>query len=193
MSGKPILRRRGIVAQHKRLPDKRLLAIAIGSSIALASPSLCKAQCVEFSERVPRIDLQTFSTEPGSLLRQLRNDKDKLAGRLAGYLATDPNLLPSVQKLVNDARTTDRTAIGAGLRRAELRCVASKPAVAQKINEFVRKLGDMAVSDGYAAEADETVMPPSPPPKPSNPGAGLMSGEWKTEIANPFESVPVPE
>jgi hypothetical protein len=167
-----------------------LTAMALGVVLAAVSPSLCEAQCVDFSERVSRVDLQTFTADPGSLLRQLRNDKEKLSGRLTGYLITDPNVLPSVQKLVNDARTTDRTSIGMALRRAELRCLASKPEVARKINDFVRKLGDATVMTGYAAEPADFVAPHAPT---KSSGAGLLSGEWKTEIANPFESMPVPE
>jgi hypothetical protein len=185
MSGKTMLQQ--IVARHTWVA-----AIGMGVAIAGMSASSSNAQCVELSERVPQIDLQVFSAEPVSLLRKLRNDKEKLAGRLTAYLVTDPTLLPSVRKLVNDAPTADRPTIGEALRHAEFRCVASQPEVARKINDFVRKLGDSAVSSGYSAAAEEPTAPP-PPAKPRNSGAGLMSGEWKTELADPFKAMPLPQ
>jgi hypothetical protein len=185
ISGKTMLQQ--IVARHPWLA-----AIGMGIAIAGVSASSSNAQCVESSERVPQIDLQAFSTEPVLLLRKLRNDKEKLAGRLTAYLVTDPTLLPSVRKLVNDAPIADRPAIGEALRHAEFRCVASQPEVARRINDFVRKLGDTAVLSGYSAAVEEPAAP-SPPAKPRNSSAGLMSGEWKTELADPFKAMPLPQ
>jgi hypothetical protein len=171
-----------------------LAVIAMGSTLCALSPNAAKAQCVELTDRVPPIALKTFTAEPSSLLRELRNDKEKLAGRLAGYLVTDTSLLPAVRTLVSEAPTADRSAIGAGLRRAETRCLISKPEAARKINNFVRKLEDDAVLSGYMAEAaaDEPAPPP-PVGKSASSNDGLLTGEWKTEIANPFESVPLPQ
>jgi hypothetical protein len=172
--------------------NRPLTAASFSLVIGVLSPGLCMAQCVEHSERVPQINVETFAMEPTSLLRQLRNDKDKLVGRLTGYLVTSPSLLPSVQKLIYAGRTDERVAIGRALRRAELRCISSNQELARKINNFVRKVGDLAVLSGYSAEADDA--PASAPSfKPPGSSRGLMSGDWKTDLADPFAGMPLPE
>jgi hypothetical protein len=182
-----MLQRKNVVTGHRWLA-----AIAIGTAVAGLTVSSCRAQCVELSERTPQIDLDAFSKEPASLLQRLRNDKEKLAGRLTGYLVTDPGLLPAVRTLIGEAANADRPAIGTALRRAESRCVTTKPQAARKINEFVQKLGDLAVLSGYSAAADEPEAPSRAAKSPSH-GAGLMSGEWKTELADPFAPMPLPQ
>ena len=168
--------------------------IAALVAISGAISGTAHAQCVERSERVPQIVLDAFAAEPSSLLRQLRNDKEKLSDRLAGYLVTDISALKSVTDLVRNSTQADRAAVGGGLRRAELRCRASKPDAARKIADYVGKLRDSAVIAGYAAEPDD----PDPPalasaPTGSGVSTGLMSGEWKTDLADPFASMPLPE
>lgn len=171
----------------------RIAALVAISAISGAMTGTAHAQCVERSERVPQIVLDAFAAEPSSLLRQLRNEKEKLSDRLAGYLVTDVSALKSVTELVRVSTQADRAAVGGGLRRAELRCRASKPDAARKIADYVGKLRDSAVIAGYAAEPDD----PAPPALASAPvgsgSTGLMSGEWKTDLADPFASMPLPE
>jgi hypothetical protein len=187
MIGKAVLQRSGVATGRKWLT-----AIALATVVVGLSANICKAQCVELSGRVPPIVIQTFSSEPASLLRELRNEKAKLVSRVAAFVVTDISLLPSVRRLVSDAPTADRAAIGAGLRRAEARCLAPNPQAAQKINDFVRKLGDNAVSSGYAAEAEEPAAPSPRRNPPAGSSAGLLTGEWKTELADPFKPLPLP-
>ena len=184
MNGMSLIRRQTPLAGLRRLAGAVLFAV-------IAAP--CHAQCVALAERVPPLAMQAFTASPGSLLQQLRNDKEKLAGRLTGYLVTDPTLLPSVARLVNESSDRDRVAIGAGLYRAELRCLTTKPEASRKINDFVRKLGDRAVVIGYAAESEQLGgAAPSQAGKPANSSSGLLTGEWNTDIADPFASVPLP-
>lgn len=174
---------------------RTLLAVGIGLVFASLGVTACQAQCLELSERVPPLVLQTFAADPASLLAELRNEKEKLAGRLTAYVATDVSMLKAVRRLVSEAPNADRNAIGSGLRRAEMRCLASKPEVSRKINDFVRKLGDNAVLSGYSEEAAEL-----PPDLPTSKAAGaprsstdLLTGEWKTELMDPFASIPLPQ
>ena len=114
------------------------------------------AQCVAFGDRAPTLALEMFAADPPSLLRILRNENDKIEARLANYVATDHGLLPSVRKLAAEAPTSNKRAIGAALRKAELQCTAPQrmepqPAAARKIIDFVRNLGDNAVLAGYVA------------------------------------------
>jgi hypothetical protein len=175
----------------------------VGLGALLASTNICLAQCVELTDRAPTETMQLFASEPSALLYVLRNDKDKLAARLTGILVTDPTLLPAVAKLVKQAPTAMRPAIGNALRQAELRCTALRPQAARKINDFVRELADRGVTSGYFAvteepsteptvgdNADKSVSKPARSPAKSNP---LMTGEWNNELADPFESVPLPE
>jgi len=175
----------------------------VGFGVLLASTNICHAQCVELTDRTPVATMQLFASEPSALLYVLRNDKDKLAARLTGILVTDPTVLPSVAMLVRKAPTVMRPAIGTALRQAELRCIALQPEAARKINDFVRNLADRSVTAGYVAVTEEpsteptvgdnndkSVSKPARPPAKSN---SLMTGEWNTELADPFESVPLPE
>jgi hypothetical protein len=194
MNDKAKLQRR----HRARRPGARrvgsLAAIAMGTTIAAMSANACKAQCVELSERASPVVLQTFKSDPGWLLRDLRNKIEDLTPRLTGYLVTDISVLPAVRTLVSEAPSANRPAIGTALRRAEARCLRSKPEVAKKINEFVRKLEDYTVLSGYSAEVEAARQPAAPLPSGSavRPSTGLMSGEWGTELKDPFASVPLP-
>ncbi|XUJ32743.1 hypothetical protein ACQ5SK_30950 [Bradyrhizobium japonicum] len=115
---------------------------------------------------------------------------------------TDIAALDPVRDMLREASQADRVAIGAGLHRAEERCISTKPDVARRISEFVAKLHDGSVLKGYLTDQDAAAapVPGSPAPAtasnaPAGPGAsaGLMSGEWKTELADPFKPVPLPE
>jgi hypothetical protein len=171
-----------------------IATIALALPIFGASAGASQAQCVELSQRVPKIALEIFVADPSSMLRQLRNEKEKLAGRLAGYLATDVSVLKSLPGLMREGTQADRTAIGGGLRQAELLCRSAKPEVARKISNFVLNSGDSAILSGYSAEPDEA----APPPRASLPAIpaavpDLMTGEFRTELADPFASIPLPQ
>lgn len=175
----------------------RILAlILMGVALAGADVSPCLAQCVEFSDRAPRADLETFTKSPSFLLERLRNDKGRLKYLLASYVATDPTVLSAVQTLITEANSSERTAIGAALRLAEARCTSTKREAARKIREFVQRVGDLTVTAGYsAAGEDETAVQPPPrngDGKQLSRGAGLLEGEWKTKIADPFKPLPIP-
>lgn len=169
--------------------------------LVIAGCSICHAQCVPFSERAPVTVLSNFSSNPSSLLRMMRDDNDKIESSVASYLNSDPSLLPAVRRLIADSTTTSKRAIGAGLRRAEMQCTASQPQFARKIADFVRNLGDNTISAGYVAVVEQP-DPPSvnlqPTPSPAaavrpNTGNKLFSGEWNTELADPFASMPLPQ
>ncbi|QDP24366.1 hypothetical protein [Bradyrhizobium cosmicum] len=171
-----------------------IVRIVVSVTMFCGLNGIAQAQCVARSERVPQIALDAFVAEPSSLLVQLRNEREKLAGRLQGYIVTDVSVLKAVQSLTRAATQADRTSIGTALHRAEILCRSTKPEVAQKISDFVGKLHDSAVVAGYSSEPDDV---PAPPPikanMPTRSGTGLMSGEYKTDVADPFASMPLPE
>ncbi|MFL5238733.1 MAG: hypothetical protein ACJ8EL_14220 [Rhizomicrobium sp.] len=156
----------------------------------------CFAQCVEFSDRAPQMELDAFAKSPSSLLEKLRNDKHKLSDRLAAYIVTDPSVLPSVQTLISEAPSTDRLAIGGALRIAEARCTLTKPDIARKIRNFTQRLGDLAVQGGYSATGadDPDARLPSRDKQARQPARGgeLLEGDGKTKLVNPFKPVPLP-
>ncbi|MBR0822049.1 hypothetical protein [Bradyrhizobium liaoningense] len=179
---------------------RTVMVVAIALSAMLAMPA--RAQCVDRSERAPSSAVSAFIADPSVLLRLSKNDRDKLTGRVTGVLVTDIAALDAVRDMLREASQADRIAIGAGLHRAEDRCVSTKPDVAHRISEFVNKLHDGAVLKGYFADQDAAKAPapgsPTPPaannlPAGSSASAGLMSGEWKTDVADPFKPVPLPE
>ncbi|WP_271671712.1 hypothetical protein [Bradyrhizobium sp. CCBAU 51627] len=181
-------------------------AISLALLIVVCAAGRCEAQCVEQSDRVPVTVLQAFQFEPASLLRDVRNDRSKLTGRLAAYIVTDISILPSVHDLISESSNVERAAIGMALRRAQLVCVPRKPENAQKISQFVQKLADSAVSSGYSAELEAVEFDPNsvagqttgsaqtpPTKKPSDAANSLMTGEWSTEIGDPFTLAPLPQ
>jgi hypothetical protein len=168
--------------------------------ITVCGVGICHAQCVAFGDRAPALAREMFAADPPSLLRILRNENDKIEARLANYVATDPGLLPSVRKLAAEAPTSNKRAIGTALRKAELQCSAPQrmepqPDAARKIIDFVRNLGDNAVLAGYVAVTEEPVSPNAvgKPVKPPVKSDRLLTGEWKTELADPFASPPLPQ
>lgn len=173
-----------------------LATLWLASAMLTWSLHSCFAQCVDFSDRAPRTELDAFAKSPSSLLEKLRNDKDKLSYRLAAYIVSDPSVLPSVQTLISEAPSTDRSAIGGALRIAEARCTLTKPDIAQKIRNFTQRLGDLAVKGGYsAASADDPSAPlPSRDTQVKQPvrGGDLLEGEGKTKLADPFKPLPLP-
>ncbi|MCG2645338.1 MULTISPECIES: hypothetical protein [Bradyrhizobium] len=127
----------------------------------------------------------------------MRNDKEKLKYRLSTYVATNPSLLPSVQTLITESTSDDRSAIGSALRLAEARCTTTKPDAARKIRDFTKRIGDLSVQAGYSAVGeDDSGAPPQPRDKTSTQpsrGGALLEGEWKTELSDPFKPVPIPQ
>jgi hypothetical protein len=176
-------------------------AIIVALFAALATP--VQAQCVDRSERAPPSAISAFVSDPSVLLRLSKNDRDKLSGRLTGLLVTDIAALDPVHNMLREASQADRIAIGIGLHRAEERCIPTKPDVARKIGDFVAKLHDGSVLKGYFADQDAEMAPtpgtsaPSTAnnnvPAGSSPNNGLMTGEWKTDLADPFKPIPLPE
>jgi len=177
--------------------DWKTLAVIL-AGVALTGTTICPvhAQCVESSDRAPRADLDAFTKAPSSLLERLRNNKEKRKFRLASYVATDPAVLPSVETLITEATSSDRTAIGAALRLAEARCTSTKRDAARKIREFVQRVADLTVIAGYSAAGEDEAAVQSPAQrrdgKQPSRGAGLLEGEWKTKLADPFKPLPIP-
>jgi len=172
-----------------------LATILMGVALSAASASTCHAQCVEMSDRASRADIDTFTKAPSSLFERLRNNKEKLKYLLASYVATDPTILPSVQTLITEATSSDRTAIGAALRLAEARCTSTKREAARKIRDFVQRAGDLTVIAGYSAAGEDgpaVQLPARNQDGKPGGGAGLLEGEWKTKIADPFKPLPIP-
>ena len=180
----------------RRTKRRWLSIILTGTALIASSVGSSQAQCVGFSDRASQVELDAFVKSPSSLLERLRNDKEKLKSRLATYIATDPSVLPSVQTLISESASTDRSSIGAALRVAEGRCTSTKPAAARKIKDFTQRVGDLAVKAGYSAagEDDSGAQVQSQDKGAAQPsrGGALLEGEWKTKLVNPFKPVPIP-
>ncbi|WP_247547630.1 hypothetical protein [Bradyrhizobium sp. 177] len=169
--------------------------ILTGFALIASGVGPTRAQCLGFSDRASQTELDAFVKAPSSLLERLRNDKEKLRARLSSYIATNPSVLPSVQTLISESASPDRSTIGAALRLAEALCTSTKPDAARKIRDFTQRVGDLAVQAGYSAAGEDGSSAQLQPRdnKPTQPrGGALLEGEWKTKLANPFKPVPLP-
>lgn len=181
---------------QRRSKQRWLHVILMGSALFASGFSSCRAQCVEFSDRASPVDIETFVKSPSSLLERLRNDREKLKYRLSSYIATDPSVLPSVQVLITESTSNDRSAIGSALRLAEALCIATKPDAARKIREFTKRIGDLSVQAGYSSAGDDNSGAPrllrdKASTKPLGSGA-LLEGEWNTKLSDPFKPASIP-
>lgn len=163
-----------------------LLFAVVGLSPATA------AGCLPLLLRTPPMELRLFTEDPDHLLKYARNDRSKIEQKVTEYLASNPDILPVIKKLVQLTPATNRAAIGRGLARAVQHCGHVDPKAVQNIIDFTRSLQDSAVSAGYASvDSDSTPQIPvqSTPTGQSN---SLFNGEWNTDVADPFAPVPLP-
>lgn len=173
--------------------NRQLALLLIGAALSALTVNSCRAQCVDLAGRAKKIDMDTFAKSPIVLLEAMHNDKDKLKSQLAAYLVTNPDLLVPVRTLIAEAGSDERTAIGAALRIAEMRCTVTKPSAAQKISSFAQRIGDMAVANGYYTAGEDQSTPMKDDKKKAPAGDGLLEGQWRTEIADPFKPIAVPQ
>ena len=189
MHGKPTMQRLRFATVDRQ---RALLLICAASLLLVVSP--CRAQCVDFSERAKKIDMDTFARTPIILLESMHNDRDRLKTQLASYLVTNPDLLAPVRTLIAEATSDERWGIGAALRIAEMRCTVTKPGIAQKISTFAQRIDDSSVAKGYyTAGEDQSPTTQLDSQKKAPAGDGLLSGQWKTEIADPFKPIAIPQ
>lgn len=176
---------------------RRVCMAGLGAICLQLMSSACQAQCVPGDQRAPVTEIGMFAEEPLSMFRLMRSDKRKIETKIATYLESDPSLLPALRKLIGNISTEDKRPIGAALRRAVLQCTLSQRAeVARRFDDFVRQLGDVAVTAGYAAVTEEPEFTPSAPrPKPANAPARkdhLFTGQWNLELVDPNADIPLP-
>src|SRR3954454_13976353 len=99
---------KGLSLPRRRQSDDRgaggyRLAVALALLTATCFASRCEAQCVDRANRVPAAALQGFLMDPASVLREVRNDRSKLSGRLAAYIVTDISVLPKLRHLASQS------------------------------------------------------------------------------------------
>ena len=163
-----------------------LLFAVVGLSPATA------ASCLPLLLRTPSLELRLFSDDPEHLLKYAKNDRSKIEQKVTEYLASNPDLLPAVKKLVQLAPATNRGAIGRGLARAAQHCGPVDPKVVQNIIDFTRSLQDSSVSAGYGSvDSESTPQIPVQSTPASRPNS-LFNGEWSLDVADPFAPIPVP-
>ncbi|MBR0969963.1 MULTISPECIES: hypothetical protein [Bradyrhizobium] len=168
---------------------RSLLAVVC---FTLAGAPSATAHCLPLLLRTPPVELRVFAADPAHLLKYANNDKTKLEDKVTEYLATDPDLLPQIAKLISLAPGSNRSAIGRGLARAAQHCGPIEPKVVQSIIDFVRRSQDSSVSAGYASIESDAPVPISAPSKPVAQSNSLFEGEWNMDVGNPFAPVPLP-
>jgi len=112
--------------------------------------------------------------------------------KVTEYLASDPTLLPAIKKLVQITPASNRAAIGRGLARAAQHCGPVDPKAVQSIIDFKQRLQDSSVSAGYASVDSDTSPQLPVQSAPANRSNPLFTGEWNTDVVDPFAPVPLP-
>jgi hypothetical protein len=163
-----------------------LLLVVAGLSPAAA------AGCLPLLLRTPPMELRLFGDDPERLLKFAGSDRTKIEQKVTEYLASDPELLPAIRKLVQLTPAANRSAIGSGLARAAQHCGPVDPRAVQSIIDFTRRLQDSAVSAGYASVDSEATPQIPVQGTPANRPNPLFNGEWNTDLADPFAPVPLP-
>jgi hypothetical protein len=186
-----------IPGSFRRTYSRHAAALALGAIALQFSASACLAQCLAFDQRAPLAEIEMFKADSASIFRLMRNDKRKIENKIAGFLETDPSVLPVLRKLLGEVPTEDKRAVGAGLRRAVIQCnLAQRAEVARRFEDFVRQLDDATVSAGYVAATEEPDFAPAKPGQKSQTATArknqLFTGQWNTELADPTAEIPLP-
>ncbi|MBR0792960.1 hypothetical protein JQ631_28130 [Bradyrhizobium manausense] len=148
--------------------------------------------CLPLLLRTPSLELRLFSDDPDHLLKYAKNDRSKIEQKVTEYLASDPTLLPAIKKLVQITPASNRAAIGRGLARAAQHCGPVDPKAVQSIIDFKQRLQDSSVSAGYASVDSDTSPQLPVQSAPANRSNPLFTGEWNTDVVDPFAPVPLP-
>jgi hypothetical protein len=165
--------------------------LAILFAVVGLSPATA-AGCLPLLLRTPSLELRLFAEDPGHLLKYARNDRLKIEQKVTEYLASDPDLLSVIRKLVQLTPSTNRAAIGRGMARAAQHCGPVDSRAVQSIIDFTRGLQDSSVSAGYASVDSESTPQIPVQSAPANRPNSLFNGEWNTDLADPFAPVPLP-
>ena len=182
-------------------------ALAIALNLALPHPASA-ASCLPLLERTPSLELQLFAEDTSNVLHYALSDDDKLESKVTNYLATDPELLSVMRDLILQVPSSRRYALGRALGRAALHCSVD-PALARKFSAYVAVLRDANVMAGYTSATPlngvqlGTIGQSGPNgfqfgtnAQAAPNGAGQTSfftGEFGTELADPFKLAPLPQ
>lgn len=152
--------------------------------------------CLPLLERAPPLELALFTQDTSRVLDYAQRDDSKLEDKVTMYLASDPELVTAaIKELLIKAPAPRHYAIGRGIGRAALHCGAIEPAYTRKITTFVGTLRDSDVLAGYTSVDTSNGVQLGAIGKTGSAGTGagaLFSGEFGTELANPFTEIPLP-
>lgn len=172
-----------------------LIAVALN----LVLPHAASADsCLPILERAPSLEVKLFADDTSRVLRYALSDDDKLESKITNYLATDPELLSLMRDLILQVPPSRRYTIGRGIGRAALHCVAVDPGLARKFFTSISALRDSDVLAGYASvgSSNDTqlgTIGKAGGSAGSGGGSSLFTGEFGTELADPFSEAPLPQ
>jgi hypothetical protein len=159
-------------------------------------PPASATSCLPLLERAPPLELELFTKDPSRVLDYALSDDDKLEDKVTVYLSTNPEVTTAIKELLIKTPSPRHYAIGRALGRSALHCGAIEPAYTRKIFTFVSTLRDSDVLAGYSSvEASNGVQLGTignAAPKGTG-AAALLTGEFGTELANPFSEPLLPQ
>lgn len=169
--------------------------VAVTAQLILLNPALATG-CLPLMERAPPLELSFFAEDTSRVLEYAQSDDTKLEDKLTVYLATDPELATSIKGLLMKTPAARHYVIGKALGRAALHCGGTEPAYTRKIMTFVNALRDSDVMAGYMSVETTNGAALGTIAKAGSVGSGpkaLFDGEFGTELANPFDTPPLPQ
>jgi len=152
--------------------------------------------CLPLLQRAPPLELELFTQNPSRVLSYALSDDAKLEDKVTVYLSTNPEVTTAIKELLIKTPSSRHYAIGKALGRAALHCGAIEPAYTRKIFTFVSTLRNSDVLAGFTSIEPSSGAQLGTIGKVPPAGAGgtaLITGEFGTELANPFSDPPLPQ
>ena len=171
-----------------------ILAASVTQLTSLGPASA--TSCLPLLQRAPPLELELFTQNPSRVLSYALSDDGKLEDKVTVYLSTNPEVTTAIRELLIKTPSSRHYAIGKALGRAALHCGAIEPVYTRKIFTFVSTLRDSDVLAGYSSVEPSNGVQLGTTGKAPPAGAGgaaLITGEFGTELANPFSEPPLPQ
>lgn len=129
---------------------RRNFALVIAALSVAYSGSASARGCVPDRAALPETVLQGYRANPDELLKDSGQSIGMASSRIRNAVATDAEMLASLQPSLKAATGSDAQSIGIGLGAAAQICARSLPSVSQSIQRAVEESGNPVLQRAFA-------------------------------------------